>query len=347
MADAAVAGDGFGAAAGWGARLLKTFGAYYAAEGERRLLWLLVFFGAGIAVYFSLTFEPPLWLGFCATCAAGGATFALHKRPLWCEGALAVTMFCAGFALIAETTWQRQTPMLQRRLGPAAITGRVVDIDSVDRGWRVVVAPDPLPGLEPGEQPARLRLHIAATSDPLLPGDRIEVRAALYPVPGQILPGSHDMQREAYFARIGGVGYSYGPAHLVTSERDDPGGGWREDLRHLRTQMSRRIVDVLPGSTGGVASALITGKRGAISEHVKEAFRQSGLQHLLAIAGLHLGLVGGFVFFTVRAVLALIPWIALRYPIKKIAAASFLMPLINNTLLSPKAANATETATAI
>ncbi|MBV8119882.1 MAG: ComEC/Rec2 family competence protein [Alphaproteobacteria bacterium] len=334
MADAAVASDGFGAAARWGARLLKTFGAYYAAEGERRLLWLPVFFGAGIAVYFALTFEPPLWLGFCATCVAGGAAFALHKRPLLCEGALAVTMFCAGFALIAETTWQRQTPMLQRRLGPVTITGRVVDIDSVDRGWRMVVAPDPLPGIEPGEQPARLRLHVAATSDPLLPGDRIEVRAALYPVPGQILPGSHDMQREAYFARIGGVGYSYGPAHLVVSERDDSGGGWREDLRHLRTQMSRRIVDVLPGSTGGVASALITGKRGAISEHVKEAFRQSGLQHLLAIAGLHLGLVGGFVFFTVRAALALIPWIALRYPIKKIAAAVALCVLACYLMLS-------------
>ena len=86
--------------------------------------------------------------------------------------------------------------------------------------------------------------------------------------------------------------------------------------------MTRRIIAVLPGSTGGVASALITGKRGAIAEQVKDAFRQSGLSHLLAIAGLHLGLVGGFVFFTVRALLALIPFVALRYPIKKIAAAA-------------------------
>jgi competence protein ComEC len=83
-----------------------------------------------------------------------------------------------------------------------------------------------------------------------------------------------------------------------------------------------------------VASALITGKRGAISEHIKEAFRQSGLQHLLAIAGLHLGLVGGFVFFTVRAALALIPWVALRYPIKKIAAAAALLVLTCYLLLS-------------
>ena len=69
------------------------------------------------------------------------------------------------------------------------------------------------------------------------------------------------------------------------------------------------------------------GKRGTMDEEVKEAFRQSGLWHLLAIAGLHLGLVGGFVFFTVRGGLALIPPLALRYPIKKIAAVVTLVVL--------------------
>jgi competence protein ComEC len=334
MADAAIASGGFGAASGWGARFLKAVAEAYAAEGERRLLWLPVCFGTGIGVYFSLTFEPPLWFGCSATVAAGIAALALHRRPLWCEAALAVTLFCAGFALIGETTWQRQAPMLQRRLGPVTVAGRVLDIDSLDRGWRIIIAPDPLPGLEPSEQPARLRIHIAPTSDLLAPGDRVNMRAVLYPVPGQILPGSHDMQREAYFARIGGVGYTYGPAHRADGADDAAGGGWREDLRHLRTEMSRRIIAVLPGSTGGVASALITGKRGAISERVKQAFRQSGLQHLLAIAGLHLGLVGGFVFFTVRAALALIPFVALRYPIKKIAAATTLVVLACYLLLS-------------
>ncbi len=319
---------------GWGARLFRAAGKAYAAEGERRLLWLPVLFGAGIGVYFSLDFEPPLWLGVTGAILALGLAFALHRLPLACEAALGLALFCAGFALIGETTWERQAPTLQRRLGPVALTGRVVDIDSLDRGWRVVIAPDPLPGLDPDEQPRRVRVHIAASSDLLAPGDRVAMRAALYPVPGQILPGGHDMQREAFFARIGGVGYSYGPAHRIAGAEDTSGGGWRERLRRLRTQMSRRIIAVLPGSTGGVASALITGKRGAISEEVKTAFRQSGLQHLLAIAGLHLGLVGGFVFFAVRGGLAMIPFVALRYPIKKIAAGAALAVLTGYLLLS-------------
>jgi len=223
---------------------------------------------------------------------------------------------------------------LERRLGPAAITGRVVDIDALDRGWRIIVAPDPLPGLAADAQPHRLRLHIAATSDPLQPGDRVSVKGVLYPDPAQLLPGGRDMQRELFFAGIGGVGYSYGGARRIAAADETTGGGWREWLLRLRAEMTARINAALPGSTGGVASAVITGKRGTMAEEVKDAFRQSGLSHLLAIAGLHLGLVGGFVFFSVRGGLALIPWLALRYPIKKITAVVTLIVLFCYLMIS-------------
>ena len=222
--------------------------------------------------------------------------------------------------------------MLQRHLGPIAVTGRVVDIDLMEKGWRIVIDADPLPGVDASDQPRRLRVHIPPSSDELNPGDRVSLKAMLYPVPAQILPGGRDFQRELYFAGIGGVGYTFGGAHRIAGPESE--GGWRESLRQLRTEMTRRISAVLPGSTGGVASALITGKRGAITEEVKQAFRDSGLSHLLAIAGLHLGLVGAFVFFAVRGGLALIPPIALRYPIKKIAACATLLVLACYLLLS-------------
>ena len=335
MADAAIAERRLGTVPEWSARVFSALADRLAAEGDRRLLWLPVFFGAGIGLYFALKVEPPLWLGLGATIGAASLVLALRRYPAPCEAALALTAFAAGFALIEETAWERQAPMLQRHLGPVTVTGRVIDIDSMDRGWRLIIAPDPLPGLDAGEQPRRLRLHIPHNNDGLSPGDRVSLKAMLYPVPGQVLPGGHDLQREAYFARIGGVGYTYGDAHrLAGPEMAGEGGGWREDLLRLRTEMTRRITAVLPGSTGGVASALITGKRGAIAEEVKQAFRESGLQHLLAIAGLHLGLVGAFVFFAVRGGLALIPPIALRYPIKKIAAAVTLLVLACYLLIS-------------
>ena len=336
MADTALAGERVGFVPAWAARIVAALSDRLAAEGERRLLWLPVFFGAGIGVYFGLKVEPPLWPGVVAAIAGTGLSFALRRHPAWCEAALALTVSAAGFALMGETAWGRQAPMLQRHLGPLTVTGRVVDIDLAQKGWRIVVEPDPLAGLDPTGQPHRLRLHIPQTSDELNPGDHVQLKAMLYPVPTQISPGGRDFQRELYFAGIGGVGYTFGGARRITGPEgaSKAGVGWGETLRHLRAEMTRRINAVLPGSTGGVASALVTGKRGAIAEDIKQSFRDSGLSHLLAIAGLHLGLVGAFVFFAVRGGLALIPPIALRYPIKKIAAGVTLVALTCYLLIS-------------
>src|SRR5271155_5851330 len=332
MADAAIAGGRLGLVAEWRDRVCGALADRLVAEGERRLLWLPVFFGAGIGVYFVLKVEPPLWPGVAAAVAGAGAAWALRRYPAWREMALVFTAVAAGFGLMREAAWERNTPMLQRHLGPIAVTGRVVDIDLMEKGWRIIVEADPLPGLDTADQPRRLRVHIPPSSDELNPGDRVSLKAMLYPVPAQILPGGRDFQRELYFAGIGGVGYTFGGAHRVAGPESE--GGWRESLRQLRTEMTRRIAAILPGSTGGVASALITGKRGAITEEVKQAFRDTGLSHLLAIAGLHLGLVGAFVFFTVRGGLALIPYVALRYSIKKIAAAATLVVLLCYLMLS-------------
>ncbi len=332
MADTTIAGGWLGPMAEWRARLFGALADRLAAEGERRLLWLPVFFGAGIGIYFLLKVEPPFWPGIAAAIAGAVAAITVRRHRVCWEAALAFTVFAAGFALMRETAWEREVPMLQRHVGPTAVSGRVVDIDLMEKGRRIVIDADPLSGIEPRDQPRRLRVHIPPSSDELNPGDRVSLKAMLYPVPAQILPGGRDFQRELYFAGIGGVGYTFGAAHRVAGP--DSEGGWREDLRQLRTEMTRRITAILPGSTGGVASALITGKRGAITEEVKQAFRDTGLSHLLAIAGLHLGLVGAFVFFAVRGGLALIPPIALRYPIKKIAACATLLVLTCYLLLS-------------
>jgi competence protein ComEC len=327
MADLAVAERGLGAAL-WRWRPLAYFAEALAAEGDRRILWLPVFFGTGVALYFTPTVEPPWWLGLAATVAIIIPAIALRHRRALLNAALALAFCAAGLAIMQQARWDRGAPMLERRLGPVVVTGRVIDVDLLERGWRVIVAPDPLSGLTAAEQPRRVRLHIAPSSDELRPGDRLQVKAMLFPVPGQVLPGGRDMQRELYFAGIGGVGYSYGGARRIATPGEARAeGGWREWLLQLRNEMTRRIAAALPGSTGGVASAVITGKRGTMAEEVKQAFRDSGLSHLLAIAGLHLGLVGGFVFFAVRGGLALIPWVALRYPIKKITALVTLVVL--------------------
>src|SRR3954465_13794099 len=118
MADATLAGGWSGPLSEVRARLFGGVADRLAAEGERRLLWLPVFFGAGIGIYFLLKVEPPLWPGIAAAIAGVCSVVALRRYRVWCEAALAFTVFAAGFALMREAAWQREAPMLQRHLGP-------------------------------------------------------------------------------------------------------------------------------------------------------------------------------------------------------------------------------------
>src|SRR6266446_3726158 len=189
MADVGIAGGRLGSVAEWRDRICGALADRLVAEGERRLLWLPVFFGAGIGIYFVLKVEPPLWPGVAAAIAGAGAAWALRRYPAWCEMVLAFTALAAGFALMRETAWERDAPMLLRHLGPVAVTGRLVDIDLMEKGWRIIIKADPLPGLDPADQPRRLRVHIPQSSDELNPGDRVSLKAMLHPAPAQILPG--------------------------------------------------------------------------------------------------------------------------------------------------------------
>ncbi len=56
-------------------------------------------------------------------------------------------------------------------------------------------------------------------------------------------------------------------------------------IARVRQAIGRRVVDALPGETGAIANALITGERGGITEITNQAFRDSGLFHILSISG--------------------------------------------------------------
>ena len=105
-------------------------------------------------------------------------------------------------------------------------------------------------------------------------------------------------------------------------------------MARWRAVLSRRIFAVLPGDVGAVAGALIDGDQSAISEPLQQAYRESGLAHLLSISGLHISVVAGIVLFAMRFGLALVEPVALRYPIKKWAALPALLATYVYALLA-------------
>jgi competence protein ComEC len=144
-------------------------------------------------------------------------------------------------------------------------------------------------------------------------------------------PGGFDFQRHAWFARLGAVGYTRVPLLGVAEARDGHAG---LAVFRIRMAASARIRQVLPGDIGGFAAAITTGDRSAISREALEALRASNLAHLLAISGLHMGLLSAVVLGALRLLLAAHPVTALRWPAKGIAAGGALVAAAGYLALS-------------
>src|SRR4051794_9051795 len=138
-----------------------------------------------------------------------------------------------------------------------------------------------------------------------------------------------------YFAGIGASGFVMGGIKTV----DPPVSGgfslrYAAFMQGLRDAIDARIRTVLSGDQRAIATALLTGRRDAISAPVNDAMFISGLGHVLSISGYHMAVVAGVVFFAVRALLALIPALTVTSPIKKWSAVAALLAAAFYLLLS-------------
>ncbi|UEM23884.1 ComEC family competence protein [Skermanella mucosa] len=291
-----------------------------AAERERWILWAPVGIGTGVAGYFALPVEPPGWTGAAAVLVLLSAMLLVRRRavaPLVCLALLTVGL---GFTAAQIRTASVTAPALVREVGPVPVTGRVIAIDRLEKGGRVLLGDLSIPRVEEQATPRRIRLRLRDAAQLPMPGERVRIVAVVGPPGVPVAPGAYDFARAAFFAGIGGVGYAVGPVQQVEPV---PAGAWADLMagtERMRLTMAMRIDGAVGGAEGGVIAALMTGQQTAIPEQVMEDFRGSGLAHLLSISGLHVGLVAGLVFFAVRALLALVEALALNWPIKKIAA---------------------------
>jgi competence protein ComEC len=289
-------------------------------ERHRWPLWLPVALGGGTALYFAAPAEPPLWLAWAAVglfAALAWAGFA--STGLWLRAGMTVTAALAlGFAVAKLQEARVAAPVLQRPL-VTHLTGRVAGLDWGSKGLRVIL--DQVRSGRLPDPPARVRILIQKGADGLRVGQGVGLTAQLMPPPGPAAPGDNDFGRAAFFARIGATGFSFGAAQ-TTPLAHAPGAWDRLStfVEDMRARMTLRIRAQLPKSEGAIATAIITGERGGIDPEDEAALRDAGLAHVLAIAGLHMALVGAGLFWLVRAILAAIPAVALAYPIKKWAA---------------------------
>ncbi len=283
-------------------------------------LWVPVMFGLGISVYFGIPAEPSPSQVFLAAGLAGLALLARLFTPTYPAMLLtACALVIAGFVAASSESRRRAAPVLPfRYYGP--IEGRIVALDrSPTNAPRITLDSVYLPDHSPSQTPAQIRLSLRGyiAPDTLQAGARITTTGSLAPPGAPVEPGGFDFRRYAWFRQLGAVGYTRNPV-IPAAPRGDAGISVR--IFQTRMRLSGLIRDRISGQNGAFAAAILTGDRSGIDPDVTRNLRVANLAHLLAISGLHMGLLTGLVFTLVRAVAAMFPAIALRRQVKKIAA---------------------------
>ncbi|MEL6693242.1 MAG: ComEC/Rec2 family competence protein [Pseudomonadota bacterium] len=291
----------------------------------------------GAAWYFLIDFEPKLY----ALIAASG----LSSLPvLWVKFkgaaslAIALTWAFAGItigALSGGLATQRVAhATVPTEIGPVLLEGWVQRALPASRGVRLRLKVHAIDGLAQSQTPPIVRVtHISSLETE--PGRFVRCWVVLRPPPAPVIEGDYAFDRQAWYSGLGAVGYVQGRCR---------GGGLGApssslgvatlEVSKARRRLAQHVFDAAGEKSGGFAAALTSGDRSFMTEADQEALRGAGLAHLLAISGLHMGIVGGLVFLLVWRGLAFIEPVTLRVPVKKLAALTALLACATYLILS-------------
>ena len=289
-------------------------------QRDHAFLWAPLCVGLGIAIYFNLKFEPSLNFAIAALvltiCVFIFAKLLPEHLRIWVFG---LALIVGGFGLAgARAYWVAEPVLGYRYYGP--IEGRIVEIDRSQSGAvRLTLDQVVLARMPAKRTPAKVRISLHGEQgfiDPV-PGQTILMTGHLSPPSGPVEPGGFDFQKMAWFEGLGAVGYTRTPVLLGRPAAQGHAGLF---IYRSRVAISNGVQNRIEGEAGAFAAAIMTGDRSVMGQESLTALRASNLAHLLAISGMHMGILAGFIFGLVRYGLALWPRVSLRLPTKKIAA---------------------------
>ena len=299
-------------------RLQRRWDSAHEAYLVARFEWNLIAFACGIAFYFSLDFEPdPASASLLAV--ASIFLFLLCKVFWKLNAVFLLSMFCLlGLANAIVHTRSVSKPVLPTYHKSYIIEGWIEKTARSKTMEQIYVRVNQIQDMNTDKTPKRVRIRLKPGE--FSAGDAVRVKAVLNRPPTPAIAGGYDPARRAFFEQIGGYGFAVGRPELIELTAQSGFEGLQRRLVRFRFAMSTRIQARAPPSTAGLQAALLTGDRSAIPEIQEQYLRDAGLAHLLAISGLHMGLLAGGAYYLAALFFAMIgPW-ARRYDMRKWAA---------------------------
>jgi len=247
---------------------------------------------------------PPTWLS---------VVLALSGLALWMAASGLLRLAGAGLFgaawLLLVSAWVLDSRLPAELVGrDLQLTGRVLGLpESGGRQQRFLFEVESAEGDAQVLVGERLRLSWYGAAPELLPGQRWPLELRLRRPRGVLNPGGHDFERRALERRLAATGYV---RRALTDAPLQPEGG----LHGWRWQQSKALASAIDSSGVRFVQALALGDTRGLGERDWEVLRATGLTHLLAISGYHVGVVAGFAALLAGLFYRLWPWLGLRLP---------------------------------
>lgn len=171
------------------------------------------------------------------------------------------------------------------------------------------------------KQHARVELTWSSNYSPLKVGDKWQLGVRLKRPHGSMNPGGFDYEQYLFANKIRAIGYVV-PVKNENSVNQLLSSKWYHySLDRFRQRLQIKIANSLGKMPlAGVVTALTIGQRDGITNPQWQTFNNTGTTHLVAISGLHIGLISSSVYFLVSFVWRRFPQLMLRIPAQRAAA---------------------------
>lgn len=299
-----------------------------AIEHEREsggfFLWQAVFFGLGCVLYFNLPREPLIWAFPALAILSGGMAFVVGRDKKFASWLLVLMAITLGVSVSQWRTLRVDTAMLSRSI-IGDVQGQVIRVEHRAGGrvrYQISISSGGIGHRSAQSFDGIIRVTARKGGPEIYAGDMISGKVKIAAPSGPVYPGGYSFAFQSWFNGIGGSGFFLGKPKKVGDGKDINLG---IRIAQIRANMAGIIRTVLPGRNGGLAAALIVGDRSGINGETAEILRRSGLAHILAISGLHMGLVAATVIASLRLAFSFFPSLVLYYPVRKWASVAAML----------------------
>ena len=178
----------------------------------------------------------------------------------------------------------------------------------------------------------RIRVTVSESTADLRRGDRIALISKIRAIRNFNNPGGFDYQR--YMRHKNVWGSAYVREKNLTLLEKAPGNRLSFRIDIARSNIADHIEKNESGDQAGVLKALLIGDRSGISPPLYEAFHRCGIGHLLAISGLHIGIIASVAFFCCNRILSRFNSLLWRAATRRWAAVAAFIAVLIYALLS-------------